>query len=333
MRVVDPRIHSACVALLAVLGAGPVLASDGAIELNQAVALAGEVTPGDEPGLPILISRPGRYRFTGNLTLADEFTDGVWIDADDVAIDLGGFQILGPNRCLAIGTPCTLPGPSIGIDTLPGLSGIRISNGAIRGLGSIGVRAGPDSWVHHIRAFDNGTTGIAAGAYSRITDCLAEHNGAGIELVSGRVEANVTRANLGTGIAVLGQADVRGNAASANGGHGIAADFASIVVGNSVRGNGIDGIRSAGYLRANVAEGNARCGMVATNHALLAGNTTSSNGTAGLHFRQGLVGYLANLSTDVTPITGNTGGTGQFTNLGGNLCGACTPTPSPSCDF
>ncbi len=47
--------------------AGPALAVDGVIEINQASALAGGVTPGDSPGFPIHLNNSGAYRLTGDL--------------------------------------------------------------------------------------------------------------------------------------------------------------------------------------------------------------------------------------------------------------------------
>lgn len=57
--------------------AGQALAAEGVIQINQARALAGGVTPGDEPGFPVTISQPGSYRLTGNLTTAASDTPAI----------------------------------------------------------------------------------------------------------------------------------------------------------------------------------------------------------------------------------------------------------------
>jgi hypothetical protein len=36
--------------------------------IDQNRALAGNVTPGDNPGFPVTLSLPGSYRLSGNLT-------------------------------------------------------------------------------------------------------------------------------------------------------------------------------------------------------------------------------------------------------------------------
>jgi hypothetical protein len=39
---------------------------DGVILIDQNKALAGNVTPGDTPGFPVIISQPGSYRLDSN---------------------------------------------------------------------------------------------------------------------------------------------------------------------------------------------------------------------------------------------------------------------------
>src|SRR5271156_5439677 len=51
--------------------AAPAWAVDGVIEINQASAKAGGVTPGDTPLFPVTLSQPGSYRLTGNLDVTD----------------------------------------------------------------------------------------------------------------------------------------------------------------------------------------------------------------------------------------------------------------------
>ena len=73
---------------------------DGVVLINQAKALAGNVTPGDAPGFPVTLSRRGSYRLSGNLRVARD-TNGLEVAAEDITIDLNGFTIRGPrrNRC------------------------------------------------------------------------------------------------------------------------------------------------------------------------------------------------------------------------------------------
>jgi hypothetical protein len=53
--------------LLLGLASTALVASDGRIEINQAKALAGGVTPGDTPGFPVSITVGGSYVLTSDL--------------------------------------------------------------------------------------------------------------------------------------------------------------------------------------------------------------------------------------------------------------------------
>jgi hypothetical protein len=74
-------------------------AVDGTIEINQTAALRGGITTSDAAGFPVTIDAPGSYRLTGNLTVPNQNTDAIVVDADDVTIDLGGFTIRGAAAC------------------------------------------------------------------------------------------------------------------------------------------------------------------------------------------------------------------------------------------
>jgi hypothetical protein len=304
-------------------------AADGAVEINQARVIAGGITATDTPGFPVEIDAPGHFRLTGDLTLPDEQASGIWVTARDVSIDLGGFRIVGPNTCPSPALGCTLSGNGIGIEALPDVTGLHVENGSVRGMGGAGIFGSQNARIERVRAFDNGGTGTVAGPSSHVLDCLAERNGAGITIDSGRVERSVARANVDRGIAVLDQAQVIGNAATGNGGVGIYSEFASLIVANTASENGSHGIRSPGLVHANVATGNGGCGIVGANNGLLQGNATHGNATAGLHLASGDLSYLGNVVSDSTPITTDTTGI----DLGHNHCaGPCTPVPDTTCN-
>ena len=61
---------------------GSVAASPGAVEINQARALAGGVTPSDLPGFPVTIDGPGSFVLTGDLDLSAESPATHAIDID-----------------------------------------------------------------------------------------------------------------------------------------------------------------------------------------------------------------------------------------------------------
>ena len=82
--------------MVAVLWGAPALAADSEIVISQESAMAGNVTPGDEPGFPVTISAPGHYRLAGSLT-PGAGTDGIVIKADNVTLDLAGFALAGAH--------------------------------------------------------------------------------------------------------------------------------------------------------------------------------------------------------------------------------------------
>lgn len=81
-----------------------VMAVDGAVEINQAAAMAGGVTPGDAPGFPVVLTLPGSYVMTGNLTLPDTNTDAIELATAtaSIVIDMNGFFIIGPGTCAPV---------------------------------------------------------------------------------------------------------------------------------------------------------------------------------------------------------------------------------------
>ena len=69
---ITPRIWRRALLTTLVCGAwlaspAPALAVDGVIEINQARALAGGVTPGDTAGFPVSLNDSGSYRLTSDL--------------------------------------------------------------------------------------------------------------------------------------------------------------------------------------------------------------------------------------------------------------------------
>src|SRR5882724_6466568 len=96
----------------------PTYAVDGVVLINQAAALAGNVTPGDMPGFPVTISAPGSYRLSGNLTVPNANTTAIELTADNVSIDLNGFSNIGPVVCSGVPvTSCGPTGTGSGINT------------------------------------------------------------------------------------------------------------------------------------------------------------------------------------------------------------------------
>src|SRR5262245_47532562 len=67
-------------------------AADGERVINQGKALAGNVTPGDAAGFPVVVSRSGYYKLTSDLAPPDG-VDAIAIAASFVTLDLNKFTI------------------------------------------------------------------------------------------------------------------------------------------------------------------------------------------------------------------------------------------------
>ena len=72
-------------------------AGEGRIEINQAKADAGGINGSlalDPPGLPVIITQPGSYVLTGDLTTGSLSTSVLQVQVADVSIDLNRFAIV-----------------------------------------------------------------------------------------------------------------------------------------------------------------------------------------------------------------------------------------------
>lgn len=242
----------------------PALAVDGVIEINQARALAGGVTPGDVSGFPVTIAQPGSYRLTSNLDIRQQPTPedvtAIKIEVDDVSIDLNGFSLLGPTLCGGSPLTCTPPiGTGRGIDG-ENQSRLSVINGRVVGMGSHGVILGPRSRIKEVIAMHNNRIGLRASFSSNVTGCIAEANGH-IGIITGQasvISGNTANANKADGIFSASLSIVLNNTASLNGQNGITTENDASVIGNNVAGNDNDGLylsTGTGYVN-NVANGN-----------------------------------------------------------------------------
>jgi hypothetical protein len=187
------------------------------VTIDQAKALAGNVTPGDAPGFPVTISQPGSYRLTGNLRVDDLSAHGIEITAPGtVTLDLGGFTIRGP-RCSA--SRCQINPPVVnGIyrysvaTTIPTHATLSLRDGRIENFGGAGVHAA-GLHAERLTVAGNGGSGIATNGWGRVVESVAERNlGWGIQHMAGIVRGNAV-INNGAGQlrAVNGAVLVSGN--------------------------------------------------------------------------------------------------------------------------
>ncbi len=280
-----PRSRSACIAFARLLAgiaavslwAAPLCAGDGVIEINQVRALAGGLSPADEPGFPVTVSA-GSYRLTTNLILREleGAPDLTAIDAgsDTVTIDLNGFSIIGPVECSGSPRVCTSTGAGVGV-RLGNQSALM--NGTVRGMGDAGVVGGADSLVRDVRAIGNGGAGVSVGRFSAVIRTKASFNASdGIE-VNGDgvlVQSCEARGNGGHGIEVGAGHDaalLRRSVLSSNGLDGIVADrgLATAALSNTIQGNAGRGLTLTGGVGygSNVISGNLG-GEVSNGHEL-----------------------------------------------------------------
>ncbi len=218
---------AAC-ALFAAAGLPSAYAVDGAIQINQARALAGNVTAGDTAGFPITINTSGYYVLTSNLVVPNQNTTAIVINANNVTIDLNGFAMLGPNVCATDGfspaQPCTAPAGStyagIGVDggsqTPNTVSNTRVINGTIDGVGGMGIFGNVNMRIEGVNVSNCGSYGIYT--------------------FGGLIKDVLVRACGNTGIATSG-ALITNSRSLFNRGYGIWTMAGSVLTGNIVMQN------------------------------------------------------------------------------------------------
>lgn len=178
-----------------------------------------------------------------------------------VTLDLNGFAIIGPVSCTLQPTVCPVAGSGVGIQAgnSGGLNptGVKISNGAVRGMGAQGLfLVGNGSFVEKVSADENAGGGFLVfgtvlessatgnGSFGifalTVKNCTSESNtGDGITLDSsgGVADENVSSFNGGRGI-VAPNGTVSSNTIVRNTGAGISAVCPSSLVSNTVVNNG-----------------------------------------------------------------------------------------------
>ncbi len=205
-------------------------ASEPVITIDQAGALAGNVSPGDAPGFPIALTRSGHYRLTGDLVVPANVS-GIVIGARGVTLDLGGHTIGGPVTCrhdeAARSVTCDAASrfsAVVGISSV-GASGTVIRNGIVQGFAGLGVHYGEGTVLDKLQIRFNAGVGIAGGSYAtagRVRAVVVRHNGGpGIVCEQMHIERSTFAANGGTGV------DCRGSwfvdtVTRHNGGYGVA---------------------------------------------------------------------------------------------------------------
>jgi hypothetical protein len=204
------RISPALVVLIAVASAHPIGAVDKVIEINQAEATAGGVTPGADPaGFPVTLALPGHYRLTSNLAVPSGV--GIDITADNVVLDLNGYLV----QCIAAVDPCT-----VGIQAPAPRQNVVVRNGTVNGFSAAGLALGNYSVAEKVSAIGNrdGGVGVTVNIASVIRDCVITANSNGIHTGNGSlIESNLVADNLTGLCSIPGTTSaIRGNVITEN---------------------------------------------------------------------------------------------------------------------
>lgn len=201
--------------------------------LDHAHALQGDVTPFDMPGYPITISRPGRYRLVSDLDVPPH-ADGIVITAPDVTLDLNGYTVRGPVRCVHQPAHSTVdcnwlaePQPRAGINSVAAPRSV-VRHGTVQGFAGTGIRHGAAATLEHLEVHSNAGAGIVGPGPAEqgvIRDVLVRHNaGSGIVCDQMLVERSAFVENGGDG-ADCRRSEFADSVSRGNGGFGMADGF------------------------------------------------------------------------------------------------------------
>lgn len=296
--LVPPGAPGPTMKTVAQLHAAAVSASNAVEEIESRIDLA--TVPGNA-SYGHVISEPGSYYLGGNLEVSGY--GGIYVASTNVVIDLNGFSVIGVSGALQYG---------IHIQAGKGLC--SVANGTISGFGYGIYCPSTSPYVDGCRfdalvVSDCSSYAIAAGRYSRVSDCMASGNsGSGILAGDGSCliacMANENSGNYGihTGAGCL----VKGCAANANEGtgassYGIYAGGGSLVVDCQAKDNtnaGTPGTAETGIgiclengstVRDCTASGNRGDGIRLASDSVATANLCRRNGAgqdrngAGIH--------------------------------------------------
>jgi parallel beta-helix repeat protein len=251
------------------------LAVDGVIEISQAGAEAGGITPSDDPGFPVTVSEEGSYVLTSNLEVPAD-SNGIDISANRVTLDLNGFAIIGNGGDTGDGVNSFQP-------TVEAGSNVVVRNGAVKGMGGIGVEVGPQSRVEAIRALGNGSEGINATRCCVITRNTVTSNHTGIRAAASIITSNILSYNDASGIYATGEGTITDNKVIASGGNGVHASSRCTITGNTVSDSGEDGVYASDgcTITGNTVTGSGVTGVHASDGCTITGNTLRGNAKLG----------------------------------------------------
>jgi parallel beta-helix repeat protein len=285
-----PLIAACCAASCgSFLLAGPLNPPAGAVastakplaEIEPRTALSAVNTPGDADSV-YKITQPGSYYLTGNL-IGEANKHGIEIAANDVTVDLMGFELIGTAGGLR-----SLDGITT---TVGSLHNICVRNGSVRDWGDEGVDLGSitsyNAMVIDVRASDNGGGGIVTNLCATVSRCKSYNNsGLGISTsYYSNVSGCTSYSNGLSGVIAGRSSTVTGCASNDNGTHGFALDAGCTITGCTADGNTNDGYNgSAGCTVSScTAYNNTGNGIL-----LSSGGGTINNCTSRVNFGHGI---------------------------------------------
>ena len=299
--------HTGMVASSFVVAAGLLLNSDvnaGSLEPPGPPAPTMKSLQQVEPRIPItslpfVISAPGSYYVTGNLTGVSG-QNGISIGASFVSIDLNGFTLTG------------VPGSASGIEAGANTKHITIGNGAVRSWGGSGIQLTDtiQAQVHDMRADGNVGWGVAVGPHSIVRATTAAANVNGIYALTGSAVVGCTAINNQTGIFLTGHGTVSDSTASSNT-VGFLVDTGSTATDCAASSNAVAGFSlGSGSRVTHSAARQNQVGILAagTTGVSIEECTANSNTDDGIQVsaRARVVGNVAHLNTnDGIEATGN----------------------------
>ena len=179
-------------------------------EVEARIIVNGTNTPGDATS-SFIITAPGSYYLVGNVT-GKTGKHGISIRANDVALDLNGFALIGGTGLCGIHVP-------------QAQSGFHLHNGSVRGWTSGGVDGtAAVMQAERLHLTDNaGPAGLTVGNGSVIKDCVASGNIVGFRLPDrSQVSACIATVNLGDGFVCTSFVSILDCTSSRNAGTGFA---------------------------------------------------------------------------------------------------------------
>lgn len=234
-------------------------------QIDPGVAL----DPAQFPATGYVITQPGSYYLTGNVTAIAASEAAITINASDVTLDLRGFALIA-----ASGSGLTSADSAILIGT--GQSHVTVRNGTITGAwyaGLYGISANCNA--ERLRVSRTNVYGIRLAANgAQIIDCHAEGSG-----VSGGTSGTISAA----GISAASHALIKSCSATQCAGDGIATGSHSLMLDSAGHENGADGVQSSNgsVFSRCVSSRNTGRGFFGLNGCSLAQTSSSHNGTAG----------------------------------------------------